>query len=587
MADRNEGVPVARIAPRKSRVPVTVGRPKKRKTLGSFNMYKKAYGAGGGGSFGGGGPMGTITGSGGNFYSPELSPDYLELPQSLDEKRSFFRFFYKTNEFVGQAIDQHTELPLSRTRLRMAPDAKDKELAKRSLKFCEKWTKSVNFFQQLLYIAHEYWKLGECFIFMEDASPELPQEVRYDIRREVSEDGETKETLIEREDADERHAAWNQKNYRGWTDMKILPPEQVHMESFSFTEEKLFELIPDSKVKKIIEQAQYQDDEALKIVKTMPKEIVASVLEGKNIPLNTDPTRGSFVYYLARKRSGYEERGVSIIERCIRTLVYADKLRQAQTSIASRHMTPIRILWVENGDEADVEDLRDQVDLALQDPDYSIIANYQINWEERSSNDRLLDLSSENDIITQKLMAGMSVTTAQLTGESSYSGDRISLSIINDRYLLFREFLQDFVDEWIFKPMCDRMGFVEVDDFGDRKVIYPRLSFTRLALRDNQETFDAMFNLYQKGSLPIEFIYELLNIDPDVAHKKLLEDSMTIRDPNFNEIYRSLYSDAGRELVENSNAMEIIAKHLRLEYQKPEEEGGGMGRFASQMKNKP
>ena len=48
---------------------------------------------------------GTQMGSGGNFYSPELSTDFLELPQSQDEQRNYFRFFYRTDPFVGQAVD--------------------------------------------------------------------------------------------------------------------------------------------------------------------------------------------------------------------------------------------------------------------------------------------------------------------------------------------------------------------------------------------------------------------------------------------------------------------------------------------------
>ena len=53
-----------------------------------------------------------------------------------------------------------------------------------------------------------------------------------------------------------------------------------------------------------------------------------------------------------------------MLERCLRILVYRDKLRQAQTSIASRHMTPIRLVYAEDMDANDVEALREQVDLA-------------------------------------------------------------------------------------------------------------------------------------------------------------------------------------------------------------------------------
>ena len=47
----------------------------------------------------------------------------------------------------------------------------------------------------------------------------------------------------------------------------------------------------------------------------MPKGVVEAVLGGKNIPLNTDPDSRSFVCYLARKKSQYEDRGHSILER--------------------------------------------------------------------------------------------------------------------------------------------------------------------------------------------------------------------------------------------------------------------------------
>ena len=61
-----------------------------------------------------------VEGFGGNFYSPELSTDFLELPQSLHEQWNYYRFFYRNEPFVGQAVDLHTELPISKVRIGMA-----------------------------------------------------------------------------------------------------------------------------------------------------------------------------------------------------------------------------------------------------------------------------------------------------------------------------------------------------------------------------------------------------------------------------------------------------------------------------------
>lgn len=517
-------------------------------------------------------------GSGGNFYSPELSTDFLELPQSMHERWNYFRFFYRSEPFVGQAIDLHTELPLSKIRLGFPNYIKDREMAKEALDFCQKWSRKIGLLHRLIEIVHEYNLIGEVFIFMEDVTSDPPEDLKYEVRRELLEDGTVKEELVEREDAEELQVKWLKKNYKGWTALRVLPPEQTHVQSFPFTDEKIIELIPDSKTKDIISQADSGDPTAKRIVDSMPRGVVEAVLEGKNIPLNTDPDAGSFVCYLARKKSQYEDRGHSILERCIRTLVFRDKLRQANTSIASRHMTPIRLVYGEDMDQADVEALREQVDLALADPDFSIIANFEIRWEEMGSDQRLLDLGSEYDLTDRQMYAGLGVTEGLLSGESSYSGDRINLEVINTRYMLLREILQDLVEEKMLKPMCARMGFIEEDEYGNEHVVYPTLSFTRLALRDNNDTFDALFNLYQKGSLDVDIILELLNIDPVATKEKLERDMFTLNDSQFNEVLRGIYGEAGRALAENSDALEKIAENLGLTYEKPEEEGGG-GRF--------
>lgn len=533
---------------------------------------------GGGSGLGGGGSGGGIGGnfgagavaqaSGGNFYSPELSTDFLELPQSLNEQWNYYRFFYNNEPFVGQAIDLHTELPLSKVRLQL-PKAKSRKMAEDALRFCEKWANRIGLLQRLIEIIHDYHLIGEVYIFCEDANEDMPEEITKHVVRQVEEDGSLTEALVPYEDATDRAVAWLSKNYKGWTNIRIFPPENIHIETYPFTDEALIQLIPDSKTRHLIGMADQGDTNAQRVVKSMDETIVNAVRGGENITLNTDPDAGSFIYYMANKKSQYEPRGHSILQRCLRTLVFFDKIRQAQTSIASRHMTPVRLVYAEDMSEANVEALRDQIDLALQDPDYSIVTNFQVTWEEMNSNGRLLELSGEYDMVSRQLYAGLGVTEALLSGESSYSGDRINLEVINTRYMLLRENIQKLVEEKFFKPMCRRMGFLEEDEDGQLEVVYPKLSFTRLALRDNQDTFDALFQLYAKGSLDVETILDLLNIDPTTVYERLKKDFATFNDPQFNEILRSMYSRAGDELVQNSDLVAKVAEQLGLDYKKP------------------
>lgn len=256
---------------------------------------------------------------------------------------------------------------------------------------------------------------------------------------------------------------------------------------------------------------------------------------------------------------------------CLRTLYYREKLRQAQTSIASRAMTPKRIVWAEGLSDADVDDLREQVDLALVDPDYSIVANYEIRWEEMGARDRLLDLSVEYEQTERRLLTGLGVTESLMSGEALYSGDRLKLEVINQRYLHLREILQEYVETQLFEPVARRMGFVEEDEWGQEVVLYPRLSFTRMPLRDSQEYFDAIYNLYQKGSISIDLVLEALNIDPNDTRVKIEQDMFTVNDAVFNEVMRSVYGEVGRLLAEKTDILDKVAKYLNLKV-KPEGE---------------
>ena len=522
----------------------------------------------------------TTTGSGGNFYSPELSTDFLELPQTVDEQRNYYRFFYKYEPFVAQAIDQHTELPLSKIRIAMPAGARSRELAKKATRWIERWAKTSKLLRKLISITHEYHLIGESIVFCEDTSPEMPREIWETPLREVAVDGTLKETWTKRDEKDssERALEWLNKHYKGWTAIRTLPPEQIQIESFPFTDKQLIELVPDSKTKAIIQKAQQGDPRAAEIAESMPNDVVQAILDGRNVPLNTDPQAGSFVFVMARKKCDYEEeRGQSILQRCMRTLVFRDKVRQSLTSIASRHMTPYRLIYAEDMDDEQTDALREQVDLCLQDPDYSIITNFQVNWEEMGADQRLPDWSWVWDFTDRQLYAGLGVTESLLSGESSYSGDRINLEVINTRYMLYRELIQEMVEDYIFKPMCERMGFMEKDEDGNLVPLVPRISFTRLALRDNSDTFDALFNLYQKGSVDIDVILDLLNIDPETTKEKLERDLFTINDSTFNEALRGIYTRTGDMLAENSDAAEKIAANLGLAFERPK--GEDEGRF--------
>lgn len=439
---------------------------------------------------------------------------------------------------------------------------------------------------------HTYQVAGfsthNCFIYAEDDNP-------YEVNEDEDEDTEEAKISEIKEWGKQRAEQLYKEfkvidrdpNYKGWKKLIILPPDQVRIKKIPLSDESLIEFIPDPETRKSILHAQdpsyYPEDpnEARSIPK-LPGNLKDDLQRNGSIPLDTDPYSGSHVFHLARKKSQYETLGVSVLERCINTLLLQDKLRQAQTQIADRHMTPIRVVWAEELSEVDVENLRDQVDMALVDPDFSIITNYEVHWEEMGSNGRLLELSSEYEHIENSLFAGLGVTREILTGEGTYAGNRMTLEILNTQYLLFRELLQEYVENNLFKPVARKKGFIEKDKYKREKLIYPRLSFTRLAIKDNDTYFDQAMQLYNKGSISIDIILDMLNIDPISTRKKIEADLFTVNDFAFNQFMSNLYATAATAMVERYDISEKIAQYIKvnpLPPPKPGEEGaeGGLG----------
>jgi hypothetical protein len=89
--------------------------------------------------------------------------------------------------------------------------------------------------------------------------------------------------------------------------------------------------------------------------------------------------------------------------------------------------------------------------------------------------------------------------------------------------------------------------------------------------------FDSLFQLYQKGSLPVGVIYELFNLDSDRMADKLKEDLFTVNDATFNRMVEEINSEVGRAMVESSDIAEKVAMYLGLDYEKGSADDGGFG----------
>ena len=343
-------------------------------------------------------------------------------------------------------------------------------------------------------------------------------------------------------------------DYRGFFRVQILPPEQIEItnEGTLIDGPTIYYKPPEDQ-----KQAYLEDPDVPSEVKDMIQQ------EGK-IPLNQDPYKGSYVIHFARKKSGYELHGRSILQRCLRTVIYREKLRQVQSTIASRNMTPKTLVVAPEIPVSEVTTLRAHIDEAKADPDYSVVVNYECQWNEIGSEGRLLVLDGEWQHTNSDLAIGLGFSPEILIGEGMYGGNRVQLELMNTVYTQFRDLITGIVEDQMFKPIAMKKGFYEMDKYGRPRWIVPKVTFSRMALRDSGDLYDMLFNLYSKGSLPVDIILEFLNIDAEDCKRKLEDNLFTVNDSKFNEALSAIYNGMGEWLMAKTDLGKRVAEGMTL-----------------------
>lgn len=421
------------------------------------------------------------------FYDPEITSTAIFLPRSVKQKNRWCRWFYDHDELVGAVLELHAELPYSKAEV-MVED----RLIQRHTEDCFDKT---HFFSTLPTIDLEFMKIGEVFI----------------------------------------HDIWDDKEGM-WSNIIIHNPDYIEVTFSPFADEEcVLELIPDEELRSIIHSTSPEKQE---LKKRLPKDIVRRVLTGKNILLNNEE-----VTHIARRSNPYDIRGTSIISRLFRTLLYEDKLREAQITIADNFIYPLKIFklgdpqkgWIPS--ESHQMALAEMLQQAAFDPNFALIYHYGLQVDYVTLADKVMRLDPEWTEINNKKMMALGVSQNFMSGETTYASANVGLQTQLARYRAKRDlfeikwirdkFLRVMAErnEWYRRDAREILAQFRVKRSGielNQRLIIPKLVWhKKLMMRDDQSFLTFMNNVYSQGKGPISAITMLQYMGLD------LEDELT------------------------------------------------------------
>lgn len=445
--------------------------------------------------------MGNIKMGSPSFYHPLFQNMNIMLPRDRRERNEWCRHFYRTEPIIATSLDLHTEFPISDFN-HVCADNGVKQF------FDHMAFDRLDMINLLLEIGLEYWKIGDVFPF-----------------------GQLNE------------------NDGMWERFVLLNPDYVDIKASILAGEPVIELIPDEQVKTIVAsgpRGEYSD-----IYNQLPEDVIRQVRTGRNIRLDN-----RLISHIAHKASHYETWGTPIMMRCFKTLIYKDKLREAQNAIAQKHITPLRIFKVGAPGEPmpsqdDLDSLRDTLMMADEDPNFMLVYHYALQTDYVGSSGKILPLNTEFDFIQKELMNGLGINQAMLNGEGpTYANAQVGMDALARRYMSYRLRLESWIKNKVYKPIAEIQGFYkptngtvasrylsekEQRKLANRKemqLIVPDIAWTQQDLTSNQSAMTFLQNLQSKGLVSMTTILPMLNLDPETERKNLEKERGTVFDSN-------------------------------------------------------
>lgn len=341
------------------------------------------------------------------WYDPLEFWDLSGLPWNMADEghrhklHKWMRLYYATHPLISLLVDIFTRFPLSGMNVK----CKDPEL--------QKWYEEVflvhlDYEDFLTFLGKEYWVVGEAFPFAS-----LSQDLGI------------------------------------WEFEELLPPENIVIENFPMMDRKDMKIVPPEHMRRLAQSKSPAAD--YKLLEMNYAEWIPHLLSGEAMPVSD-----VLLKQVAFRITPWDDHGTPILLRALRTLIHEEKLYASQDAIAERLYSPLILAklgiqdlggdlgaWLPSPD--DMEDLRDQLDIALASDFRLMVHHYGLDITSVFGREQVPDLGNDFDRIDRKLMQCFGVNPSLLSAGSNsqpYASSALQAEFMNQILRTYQKYLK-------------------------------------------------------------------------------------------------------------------------------------------------
>lgn len=445
-------------------------------------------------------------------YSPLWLNSNLNLPRDRATINAWCRSFYALEPFVQNAINLHSTYPISKLNIKCAN--------KKVEKFFNEMIEDIDLMNICVQVAQEFWLLGEAFVYAE---------------------------------LDERNAKWAR--------LIIQNPDYIVVKRSVIASEPLIMLRPDENLRRIVFSNKPADIEQKR---QLNDTIVEHIKRGENIPLDN-----FYVSHLARRISPYEVRGTGLPVCAFRQLMLFDKLRESKFAQSDNMINPLTLVKIGSADYkptfADLESWRNVFEEAQYDKDFKIFTHEGVTVERVGYNQGIFDISGDITQLLKEIYTGLMVPQVLMDGggDVTYANGGISLDVLRQRYMQFRNMMGQWLRKKIFAPIAKLNEFYEYEE-GEKKLILPEVDWNHMSLFDTSDFVNVLVQLSgEQKKVSQQTLYRSLGLEHDEERRKIKKEDIAdaIRKKELASLDRMSLNEL-RALTEEDEIPEIVEAPL-------------------------
>ena len=434
-----------------------------------------------------------------NFYSPFLTPSSFQIPNARREVYLWANWWRNNEPKVAAAMNFYTNYPFSGWKLECSSTyVKD---------YFEKLVEKLNFQKWLPEISKVYYLLGDAFVLLSIECPHCGGSGWDDKKNEeCKHDGAS------------------------WKTISILNPDSVLKTPGMIDQPGSYSYRPSAEEVRIVNERQPKE-----VYESIPDNIKRMIIKGEPIKLNPIS-----IHHFKHGSNPWEDYGTSLIRPLFPILTYKDKLRQSQFIIAERLVLPIKVVKIGSdtrpASQEDIDNVQDELASLANDPNLTLVTHHNFDLEWYGASGKIHALTGEFEIIDGEILDGLMLSKALLNGEGpTYGNAQVGLLAMQQRLETFRREVAHWIEQQIFKPVAEWNGFIVEGERGQDEIIFPKITFDDLNLRDDSQKLQIMATANQQGVISNTSLIEAfgLDVDQEIERLRYEQGSSFMKDANF------------------------------------------------------